>query len=242
MSEFEDEKVISFEEVHCGYGSVPVLEGVSFSIQKGEFVYLIGRTGAGKSSILKLIYGDMEPNHGSVFVGNYEIGKMKNKEIPYLRRSLGIVFQDFQLLPDRDVFENIRFAMRATGWKDKVKIKNRISELLVRVGLSNKMTSLPHQLSGGEKQRVAIARALVNDPIALLADEPTGNLDPEATQNVMEILFKINLSGTSVLMATHEHNLIRQYPARTLECKDRQIIDHNVETVSNFGLGKETAE
>ena len=228
MTDFQEEIVIEFDEVHCGYGGQPVLRGVSFPIRKGEFVYLIGRTGAGKSSILKLIYGDLRPSQGEVSVGKYRIGKLKNKQVPYLRRSLGIVFQDFQLLPDRNVFENIRFAMRATGWKDKVKMKNKISELLVRVGLSNKMQSLPHQLSGGEKQRVAIARALVNDPIVLLADEPTGNLDPEATQNVMEILFKINLSGTSVLMATHEHNLIRTYPARTLECVEGKVIDHKL--------------
>lgn len=234
MTEFQEENVIEFDEVHCGYGSQPVLQGVSFPIKKGEFVYLIGRTGAGKSSILKLIYGDLSPNQGEVKVGKYQIGKIKNKEIPYLRRSLGIVFQDFQLLPDRNVFENIRFAMRATGWKDKVKMKNKVSELLVRVGLSNKLQSLPHQLSGGEKQRVAIARALINDPILLLADEPTGNLDPEATQNVMEILFKINLSGTSVLMATHEHNLIRTYPARTLECVEGKIKDHTLENLSEI--------
>ncbi|HHG83174.1 MAG TPA: ATP-binding cassette domain-containing protein, partial [Bacteroidetes bacterium] len=142
---------------------------------------------------------------------------------------LGIVFQDFQLLPDRSILENLRFAMRATGWKDKNKMKNSAMELLAKVGLSAKLNSMPHQLSGGEQQRVSIARALINDPILLLADEPTGNLDPQATDMIMEILFRINLAGTSVIMATHEYELIRKYPARTLECKNGEILDHQFE-------------
>ncbi|HEX2900469.1 MAG TPA: ATP-binding cassette domain-containing protein, partial [Bacteroidia bacterium] len=193
-----------------------------------EFVYMIGKTGAGKSSILKMIYADLLPAAGSLTVGEYDIAKLKNRDIPYLRRKIGIVFQDFQLLPDRDIYENIRFAMRATGWTDKTKINNRISELLAKVGLSGKLHSRPHQLSGGEQQRVSIARALINDPLLLLADEPTGNLDPEATDMIMEILFRINLAGTSVIMATHEHDLIRRYPARTLECRDGSVFDHKM--------------
>lgn len=225
--------VLKFEQVTSGYTNKTVLQGVDFTIAKGEFVYLIGKTGAGKSSILKHIYGELRPQQGKVVVGTFDVGTIKKSEIPYLRRKLGIVFQDFQLLPDRNVYENIRFALRATGWKDKTKIKHRVTEVLVKVGLGAKLKNMPHQLSGGEQQRVAIARALINDPILMLADEPTGNLDPEATENIMEILFKINLSGTSVLMATHEHNLLRRYPARTLECAGGKLIDHKLDYIKD---------
>jgi cell division transport system ATP-binding protein len=228
MNENYAEKILEFKDVSSSYSSRSVLQNVNFSIDKGEFVYMIGRTGAGKSSILKMIYADLKPTSGSLFVGDYDLTKLKKRDVPYLRRKIGIVFQDFQLLPDRDIQENIRFAMRATGWTDKHKINNKISELIAKVGLSEKMHSLPHQLSGGEQQRVSIARALINDPILMLADEPTGNLDPEATDMIMEILFRINLAGTSVIMATHEHDLIRRYPARTLECKDGSVFDHKM--------------
>lgn len=228
MTHDPSDKVIDFQHVSSGYAERTVLQDVNFAIHKGEFVYLIGRTGAGKSSILKQIYGEIKPKAGKLIVSGYDIGGMKKKEVPYLRRRLGIVFQDFQLLPDRDVFENIRFALRATGWTDNTRMKHKVTEVLVRVGLGAKLKSMPHQLSGGEQQRVAIARALINDPSLLLADEPTGNLDPEATENIMEILFKINLSGTAVLMATHEHELIEKYPARTIECKDGGVIDHKM--------------
>ncbi|MFM2377324.1 MAG: hypothetical protein RLZZ165_2421 [Bacteroidota bacterium] len=225
MKDSYSEKILEFRGVSTGYGERSVLQNVNFNILKGEFVYMIGRTGAGKSSILKMIYADLLPAAGSLTVGGYDVTQLKHRDIPFLRRKIGIVFQDFQLLPDRDVSENIRFAMRATGWTDKTKINNRIHELVARVGLSAKLHSRPHQLSGGEQQRVSIARALVNDPLLLLADEPTGNLDPEATGMIMDILFRINLSGTSVIMATHEHDLIRQYPARTLECRDGSVFD-----------------
>ncbi len=228
MNDSYSEKILEFKDVTSGYHERTVLQHVNFSILKGEFVYMIGRTGAGKSSILKMIYADLLPAKGSLTVGEYDISKLKNRDIPYLRRKIGIVFQDFQLLPDRDIYENIRFAMRATGWTDKTKINNRINELLAKVGLSGKLHSRPHQLSGGEQQRVSIARALINDPLLLLADEPTGNLDPEATDMIMEILFRINLAGTSVIMATHEHDLIRRYPARTLECRDGGVFDHKM--------------
>ncbi|MBL0015391.1 MAG: ATP-binding cassette domain-containing protein [Bacteroidia bacterium] len=228
MNDSYSEKILEFKDVSSGYSERTVLQNVNFSILKGEFVYMIGRTGAGKSSILKMIYADLLPAKGQLTVGDYNITKLKNREIPFLRRKIGIVFQDFQLLPDRDIYENIRFAMRATGWTDKTKINNRINELLAKVGLSAKLHSRPHQLSGGEQQRVSIARALINDPLLLLADEPTGNLDPEATDMIMEILFRINLAGTSVIMATHEHDLIRRYPARTLECRDGSVFDHKM--------------
>ncbi|MBK9448689.1 MAG: ATP-binding cassette domain-containing protein [Bacteroidetes bacterium] len=228
MNDSYSEKILEFKDVSSGYSERTVLQNVNFSILKGEFVYMIGRTGAGKSSILKMIYADLLPAKGQLTVGDYNITKLKNREIPFLRRKIGIVFQDFQLLPDRDIYENIRFAMRATGWTDKTKINNRINELLAKVGLSAKLHSRPHQLSGGEQQRVSIARALINDPLLLLADEPTGNLDPEATDMIMEILFRINLAGTSVIMATHEHDLIRRYPARTLECREGSVFDHKM--------------
>lgn len=202
-----------------------VLDSVNFSMVQGEFVYLIGRTGAGKSSILKMIYADLQPLAGKVQVGEFDIGSIKKRQIPKLRRKLGIVFQDFQLLPDRNVLDNLRFAMRATGWKDRKKMKARATELLELVALGPKLQSMPHQLSGGEQQRVTIARALINDPILLLADEPTGNLDPEATNMIMEVLFRINLEGTSIIMATHEHELIRRFPARTLECREGRLHD-----------------
>ena len=226
-----DQKILEFSGVAAGYGKHPVFQDVNFSMTKSEFVYLVGKTGAGKSSILKLIYADLSPLAGKVRVDKYDIGSIKAKDIPFLRRKVGIVFQDFQLLPDRNVFENLRFVMKATGWTDKNKIRNRITELLVRVGLAAKADSMPHQLSGGEQQRIAIARALVNDPILLIADEPTGNLDPEATENIMEILLKINIAGTSILMATHEHGLIRKFPARTLECSESTIIDRKMDFI-----------
>lgn len=225
MSEDYTKKILQFGQVSTGYSGKVVLSDVTFSMVKGEFVYLIGKTGAGKSSILKLIYADLPPLTGKVHVGEYDIDAIKPKEIPKLRRTLGIVFQDFQLLPDRNVLENIRFVMRATGWKDRKKMKAKALELLDKVGLHDKLESMPHQLSGGEQQRVTIARALVNDPILLLADEPTGNLDPEATDRIMELLFSINLTGTSVIMATHEHELIRKYPARTLMTEQGKLVD-----------------
>jgi cell division transport system ATP-binding protein len=228
MIEDYQRNTIEFKNVGTGYMQSSVLENVNFTIGKGEFVYLIGKTGAGKSSILKMVYADLKPRSGQLIVGDYDIAAIKKREVPLLRRKLGIVFQDFQLLPDRDVVQNILFAMRATGWKDKAKMKAKVSDLMMRVGLASKLHSMPHQLSGGEQQRVSIARALINDPILLLADEPTGNLDPEATDMVMEILFRINLAGTSVIMATHEHELIRRFPARTLECRDHTIFDHKL--------------
>ncbi len=223
-----DNTIIHFDKVDAGYGTHSILEQVSFTLQPGEFVYLVGSTGSGKSSLLKLLYADMSATSGSITVGKFQTSPLPKKEIPYLRRQLGIIFQDFQLLPDRSVTENILFVMQATGWKDTQKMKTRASELLMQVGLSGRASALPHQLSGGEQQRVAIARALVNDPILLLADEPTGNLDPEATRAIMEILMRINLNGTAVLMATHNHHLIGEYPARTLELHSGKITDHPI--------------
>ena len=199
---------------------------VSFDINKGEFCYLVGRTGEGKSTVLKLIYADAWPSEGYIQFDDANIGALSPKEIPLLRRKMGIVFQDFQLLPEKDVYQNICYALKATSWRNNKRIKEKAHEVLMRVGMSGKGSSFPHQLSGGEQQRVAIARALINDPIVLVADEPTGNLDPEATAYIMNILQEIHLSGTAVLMATHEYGLIKRYPARVLQLHEGHIKDH----------------
>ena len=225
MDESRD-TILEFRNVTVAFGNRVILQNINFKILRGEFCYLIGKTGAGKSSMLRLIYADLIPTEGEVFIDGISTSSLKRRQIPYLRRKLGIVFQDFQLLPEKNVFENIRFAMRATGWSDKQKIRNRASELLVKTGLSSRENSMPWQLSGGEQQRVSISRALVNDPLIILADEPTGNLDPESTENIMDILAKINLGGTSILMATHEYGLINKFPARVLEVKAGELIDH----------------
>ncbi|NBV13056.1 MAG: ATP-binding cassette domain-containing protein [Sphingobacteriia bacterium] len=221
-------EVVSLNSVTAAYPGKSILSDISFTLQKGEFVYLVGSTGSGKSTLLKLLYGDMNPIKGDIKVGSYDLSSLQRKQIPFLRRQLGIVFQDFQLLPDRSISENIRFVMRATGWKDASKIKQKIGDLLMEVGLSSRADAFPHQLSGGEQQRIAIARALVNDPWVLLADEPTGNLDPVASRTFMEILFRIHLGGTAILMATHDYQLIQEYPARTLELTDGKLKDHPI--------------
>jgi cell division transport system ATP-binding protein len=215
--------IIEFKDVHIQIQNKTILENVNFSIHKGEFVYLIGRTGAGKSSLLRVIFSDLRPKAGEVRVHNFVLSNLDRAKIPFLRRKLGVVFQDFQLLPDRTVGENLAFVMKATGWKNKKKMNERIAELLMKVGLAAKTHCFPHQLSGGEQQRTAIARALVNEPIILLADEPTGNLDPEITLHIMELLRKINQNGTAVLMATHDYPLIQRYPARVLECFEGRV-------------------
>jgi cell division transport system ATP-binding protein len=221
-------EVVSLNSVTAAYPGKSILSDISFTLQKGEFVYLVGSTGSGKSTLLKLLYGDMNPIKGDIKVGSYDLSSLQRKQIPFLRRQLGIVFQDFQLLPDRSISENIRFVMRATGWKDASKIKQKIGDLLIEVGLSSRADAFPHQLSGGEQQRIAIARALVNDPWVLLADEPTGNLDPVASRTFMEILFRIHLGGTAILMATHDYQLIQEYPARTLELTNGKLKDHPI--------------
>ena len=202
-----------------------ILSDVNFQIDKGEFIYLIGKTGTGKSSLLKTLYGEFLLKEGEGQVGEFNLKKLKRKQVPYLRRKLGVVFQDFQLLSDRTVAENLIFVMKATGWKDKVKMKERIEEVLSKVGLETKGFKMPHELSGGEQQRVAIARALINDPVLILADEPTGNLDPETTDNILKLLYDISSSGRSVLMATHDYQLMSKYGNRTLKCEDGKVID-----------------
>lgn len=206
-----------------------ILSDVTFSIDKGEFVYLIGKTGSGKSSLLKTLYAELPSEDGFVNVAGFDLTNIERKDIPYLRRKLGIVFQDFQLLDDRNVEANLEFVLRATGWYDEGQINERIDEVLDKVGLRDKRKSMPYNLSGGERQGVAIARALLNSPDVILADEPTGNLDPETTLDVLKVLLKIADSGTAVLMATHNYGLIQKYPGRILKCENHQVICSRVE-------------
>lgn len=222
--------VIELSNVSIFQKNILVLAQVSLSVDKGEFVYLIGKTGTGKSSLLKVLYADLPVAEGHVQVAGFDIPGLKRKEVPKLRRKLGIVFQDFQLLTDRSINENLLFVMKATGWKDKNAMEKRLQDVLSKVGLGTKGFKMPHQLSGGEQQRVAIARALINDPEIILADEPTGNLDPETSEGIMDLLFDISHSGRAVLMATHNYSLIRKYPSRTLKCENGRVssISENV--------------
>ena len=206
-----------------------VLSDVNFSIGKGEFVYLIGRTGSGKSSLLKTLYAELPTHDGTVYVAGYDLSNIKRKEIPFLRRKLGIVFQDFQLLDDRNVEANLEFVLQAIGWYDKNQISIRIDEVLDKVGLKDKRKNMPYNLSGGERQGVAIARALLNNPDIIIADEPTGNLDPETALDVLKMLMRISDSGTAVLMATHNYGLIQKYPGRIIKCEYHKVICSRVE-------------
>jgi len=206
-----------------------ILNELSFEIGKGEFVYLVGSTGSGKTSLLKTLYCDLQLHQGEITVAGHQVKDMKRSQVPYLRRKLGIVFQDFQLFQDRSVADNIFFIMQATGWKDKAKMKNRLAEVLMKVGLGSIEAKFPHQLSGGEQQRVVIARALVNEPELLIADEPTGNLDPQVSEGVFKIFLDINNSGTAIIMATHNYNIIKKYPARVLKCDQGKLLDSNLE-------------
>ncbi len=202
-----------------------ILSNVNLEIEKGEFVYLIGKTGSGKSTLLKTIYGDVKLAEGEGTIAGFPLNKLKESQIPFLRRKLGIVFQDFQLLTDRTVNANLLFVLEATGWKDQVKMKEKIAEVLDKVGLSTKGFKMPNELSGGEQQRIVIARALLNDPEIILADEPTGNLDPETSEGIMRLLFDISKSGRAVLMATHNYTLIEKFPARIIKCEKGRLID-----------------
>lgn len=202
-----------------------VLSEVDLTIEKGEFIYLIGKTGTGKSSLLKLLYGDLALQKGQGMVVDFDLTKLRERDIPYLRRRIGVVFQDFKLLPDRNVYENLSFVLKATGWTDKKAIDERINRVLAKVKMQTKNFKYPHQLSGGEQQRVAIARALLNDPELILADEPTGNLDPETSVEIMKVLREINDSGRTILMATHDYALILKFPAKTLKCDNGRIFE-----------------
>ena len=222
--------VIALNNVTVSYEHRVVLDDITFHLQNGEFVYLIGPTGAGKSSFLRLIYRDLIPDTGSVQVADMEVGALAKKNVPLLRRRLGIVFQDFQLLPDRNIYDNVAFAMKVTGEK-KGYIKQRVLEVLTMVGLSHRRNNMPDDLSGGEQQRVVIARALANEPRILLADEPTGNLDPEASADIMKLLQKINNRGMAVLMVTHDYDTVRDFPRRTLRLQDGNIFEVDPKTL-----------
>ncbi len=217
--------ILHLEKASVFQRDILILKNVSLTMQSGEFAYLIGKTGSGKSSLMKTLYAELPLKDGLAYVADYSLADIRRKDIPPLRRKLGIVFQDFQLLADRSVTDNLLFIMEATGWTDKTKMKFRAEEVLRQVGLQNKGYKFPHQLSGGEQQRVAIARALINSPVLILADEPTGNLDPDTSAGIMSLLFEISQQGSAVLMATHNYNLIRKFPARVLRVEDASVIE-----------------
>lgn len=217
------ESVIKLDNVTIFQENNAVLSNISVLVNKGEFVYLIGKTGSGKSSLLKTLYGELGLTQGEGMVAGYNLKNLKRKEVPFLRRKLGIVFQDFQLLSDRTVYENLRFVMRATGWKEEAAIKLQITQVLKKTDLEFKGNKMPFELSGGEQQRVSIARALVNSPEIILADEPTGNLDPETSAEIMKLLLEIANNGTAILFATHDYILYEKFPKRTLKFEGGKI-------------------
>lgn len=219
--------ILKYSDVEILRKELVVLKHVSFSLEEGEFAYLIGRVGSGKSSLMKSIYAEIPLFTGNAEVMGTQLVGIKRKEIPALRRNIGIVFQDFQLLTDRTVYDNLRFVLDATGWRDRVEIDDRIEHVLRQVGMHNKSYKMPHELSGGEQQRIVIARALLNRPKLILADEPTGNLDPETGQLIVDHLREISRQGTAVLMATHNMQLVEQYPARVLRCENKQLVADN---------------
>jgi cell division transport system ATP-binding protein len=220
------ETIVSLQNVNIYQGSNLILQDVNISVDKGEFVYLVGKTGTGKSSLLKTLYGDLPLREGQGTVAGYNLRNMDWKKVPFLRRTLGVVFQDFQLLTDRNVHENLRFVLKATGWKDEKLVEEKINDVLDKVGLKSKGFKMPFEMSGGEQQRVDIARALLNSPKLILADEPTGNLDPETSDEIMQLLFHIARDyGTAVIMATHDYIVINRYPARMLKTERGKVYD-----------------
>lgn len=223
--------MLQLQNVSIFQDKVLVLSEVNLNLKKGDFSYLIGKTGSGKSSLMKTLYGELPLKEGEGTIVGFDLKNLKEKQIPFLRRKLGIVFQDFKLLVDRSVFENLRFVLKATGWKDKAKIKNKIDEVLKKVGMLEKAYKMPYELSGGEQQRIAIARALLNDPDLILADEPTGNLDPKTSVEIMQVLQDINKSGKTILMATHDYALILKFPYKTLRCEGGKVFEVVQKTV-----------
>ena len=213
-------QILKIEDATIFHHFKTILNNVNFQLKVGEFAYIIGETGSGKSSLLRTIYSDIPLKMGKIIVDGQDISNIKKNQLPYLRRKIGIIFQDFQLFQDRNAYENIKFVMTSTGWSDEKKIDNRITQLLEKVGLENKKNSYPFELSGGEQQRLVIARAIVNNPKLIIADEPTGNLDPLVAEKILKLLLDINKSGTSVIMTTHNYNLIRKYKKRILKCEN----------------------
>ncbi|WP_299556129.1 ATP-binding cassette domain-containing protein [Seonamhaeicola sp.] len=217
--------ILQLKDASIYQGDSLVLSNVNVEINKGEFVYLIGKTGTGKSSFMKTLYGDLPLKKGEGHIVEYDLKDLKEKDIPFLRRKLGVVFQDFKLLIDRTVNDNLLFVLKATGWKDRDEMNARVEEVLEKVDMKTKGFKFPHELSGGEQQRIAIARALLNNPELILADEPTGNLDPQTSVEVMKVLQDINKNGNTILMATHDYALLLKYPSKTLKCDDNQVYE-----------------
>ena len=217
--------ILQLKDVAVYQNNNLILSNINLAIGKGELVYLIGKTGSGKSSLIKLLYGDLPLTQGQGKVVGFNLKKLNEDKIPLLRRKLGVVFQDFKLLTDRSVYDNLAFVLKATGWTDKIAIKNRIKEVLTKVKMETKDFKFPHELSGGEQQRVAIARALLNNPELILADEPTGNLDPETSVEIMQVLKETNASGRTILMATHDYALILKFPSKTLKCDGERVFE-----------------
>jgi cell division transport system ATP-binding protein len=218
------ENIIKLDNVSIFVKKNLILNNVSLAVNKGEFVYLIGKTGSGKSSLLRVLYGDLPINQGEGMVAGFDLRNLKTREVPYLRRKLGIVFQDFQLLSDRSAKDNLMFVLKATGWKDRDKMNERINEVLDKVGLGTKGFKMPHELSGGEQQRLAIARSLLNDPDVILADEPSGNLDPETSDGILDLFYQISKNGRAVVMATHNYTTFEKFPGRIVRCEMGKLI------------------
>ncbi|MEC4050740.1 ATP-binding cassette domain-containing protein [Flavobacterium sp. SUN046] len=217
--------VLSLKNVTIYQENKVILSQVNLEVNHGEFIYIIGKTGSGKSSLMKMLYGDLPLTEGEGHIVEFDLATLKENDIPYLRRKIGIVFQDFKLLPDRSINDNMLFVLKATGWTHPTEMQEKIDEVLDKVGMKGFATKMPHQLSGGEQQRVAIARALLNDPELILADEPTGNLDPQTSAEVLEVLKKINQNGKTVIMATHDYALLMKFPSKTLKCEDGVIFE-----------------
>jgi len=222
---FMSNTIASLKNVNIFQEQNMILKNVSLEVNRGDFIYVIGKTGSGKSSFMKTLYADLPLTEGEGSIVDFDLAKLKEKDIPYLRRKIGIVFQDFKLLPDRSIFENLEFVLKATGWIEKAEMKQKIDEVMEKVGMKSMLHKMPHQLSGGEQQRVAIARALLNDPELILADEPTGNLDPQTSVEIMDVLRKINQNGKTIIMCTHDYALIMKFPSKTLKCEDSTIFE-----------------
>ena len=218
-------KVIEYRDVEILRQELTVLKNVNLSVEEGEFVYLIGKVGSGKSSLIKTMYAEIPIESGEAKVFDYDLAEIRRCDVPMLRRKIGVVFQDFQLLTDRSVADNLLFVLKATGWKDKEEMQERIDEVLKQVGMENKSYKMPHELSGGEQQRVVIARSILNKPKLILADEPTGNLDPETGHQIVLLLRGIAEKGTAVIMATHNINLVEEFPGRVIKCEDKKVVE-----------------